>query len=270
MRALFATMPVIYVPTLHSRLLPPLSQGVLALDPGLAPPASASHPEIPPGYRPESLPFPPAEARAALAEMVELGGQAANLKDMAYFSAAGRPDFYSGTSKALVDQLEGMEEAQDAGRPSREQLVAAQMTLILALTVETRELEMADLTGRVEAGWSGLSAALDGNPQKAGGLGLDMTPLSAVMPDWRPVIMAALTLTPQTAVLATARADVVEELEELGVAFRPATSEEAASAGLEGEFLLAEAEGWRLAGRKRSRPDMPWLDAPRRLFAWRS
>ena len=295
------TAPAIfYFPRLHLEFAPAWARGrVLGVPCGLPELSGASAPETAAREAQEAarraLPLSPAQSRAVLEELLRLGEDhaltgilrqvsALRLADDARrgekagenaaldaFAATGRADAPAGGSSS------------GRGKPpefSPEQpLLDCQKLLLLAYSLEERVLELERLESRVSLAEESLYAALGeadaedlrelaDQAEAAGRAGAPFDDDDAAFPEvpvsWRLITEAMFPFWPDGALLFTADAAAVQELQEEGL-LRPLSDDTAAClpgwpaerlAGL----LHARLPGWRLAGRRSCPVDRPWLD----------
>jgi hypothetical protein len=275
---------ILHFPSLHPGLAarPPFA-GLSFLDPGAGAPAGGAM------FRPDALPLDERTAQAYLREFIQFGGQFKDLRELSAYGAAGIEDFYAGTSMSIRSDLTALDRGTvpgTGGEKDRDALVRAQLTLILAWSMEERVAEMQGLNDKVRCAWSGFGRTLgldegqEDEEDAAGLAGLKdvlMSQAPTVSLDeftlpWRTVLEAILAFLPDGAVLLSYDPSIREEMEEFGLAFAPAGQADLARLGLaegvfaDGELAWTEAPGHRLLAR-RGRPEGPaWLERSRRVL----
>ncbi|MFV0350153.1 MAG: hypothetical protein ACK5JO_16390 [Halodesulfovibrio sp.] len=246
--------------------------GVRFLSPGL-PRTDAS-----PFWVSGELPFAPAEARACLNEMISLGEQFRNTRDLVTLALQPETDPY-GNNDAVRKEMAELERFAATGeavagekspRQSEEQLAAAsaitaQKALILAWNLESRVHELAalhDTLAKTAGSFKGLVGVDEEDLDELPGLSRTMGTLNSGADDvsrmnWRTVLAAVLRFAPANAVFVTTDERLVSALTELTEIVQP--DEDLAQAGGAEGFGMCRVPAWTLLGHDSTPADRPWL-----------
>lgn len=229
-----------------------------------------------------ALPLSPPEARAALEEMMRLGGTTADNA----FLASIRQDEAAAQAldqkeKREIDSFAGSGAAPAHGNAlaevdaerQRHARIDSQKILLLAYELEAHTRAIAELEQTIaEAGRSLQAHLADGESPEAEAE--DALPLAAPVPlqpgqetgiSWRLVLEAALAFAPPASIFYTQDPRMAADLAALGPLL-PLTAEEAARYACSSlpstDIRQIRLPGWQLAGRRAAEPHRPWLHAP--------
>ena len=261
-------MTILFFPRLHAELLSQgLPRGVKLFDPGLKK-AEADRD----AWRPDNLPLSEDEARRYIRESLGFGEHVSSPADLAFFAGGGQEDFYSQTSAAIRSEFSGKMAAADSGAQpeTRELFLKGQMMLLLAWTLEEKDLELKSLRDRtrnLERQFR-TSLGLDeeerldlpmGQQNALNGLENDFMVWSRLLP-W-----FLLWMTDADCLFVQDRA-ILDEWQEAGLAFSPLEKAEMLGLGFDSEEISdlslqkTEASGLQLALTPAGKKDRPWLE----------
>ena len=260
-------MTILFFPRLHAELVfqePP--RGVKFFNPGLKE-AGADRDT----WRPDNLPLPEAEARRYIRESLGFGEQFSSPADLAFFAGGGLEDFYSQTSAAIRSEFSGkMAAADGAAQPNtRELFLTGQMMLLLAWTLEEKNLELKNLGDRTRnlGRQFRTNLGLDDEERRdpmglqnaLNGLENDFLAWSRLLP-W-----FLLWMTDADCLFVQDRA-ILDEWQEAGLAFSPLEKAKMPGLGFDSEEISGlslqktEASGLQLALTPAGKKDRPWLE----------
>ncbi|UZP68150.1 hypothetical protein N1030_04010 [Desulfovibrio mangrovi] len=236
----------------------------------------------------EELPFSPAEARACLNEMINLGEQFRNTRDLVTLALQPEEDPYGrdGSMRREMAELErfaatGESVGQVKTTETGEQLraataVAAQKSLILAWNLESRVHELDALQAsfsKTADSFKGLVGVDEEDLEELPGLSTTVASLVGSATDvsrlsWRTVLDAMLRFTPDNAVFVTREERLVAALAELTEMVQPdddvAGYADSETAGM---YRIA---AWTLLGHSTPPENRPWLDRELRFLVLQS
>ncbi len=273
-----STPLLLHVPGLQPGLAPEgLPGGTLFVSPGL--PATDSEAF----WRSPELPFSAAEARGCQNEMIALGEQFRNTRDLVTLAlqpeaASGRRDADFRHEMAALDRFaesgvveQGSGVSGAAADGPRESAMAAQKALILAWNLEARVHELHALQSsfsEVAGSFRNVLGVDEEDLEELPG----MRNVVAELPEgpdgiarlaWRTVLDAVLRFAPADAVLVTADAGLIGALAEHAEVVPVDADCQPAAEGVRGMCRIA---AWTLLGHSRPPVQRPWLDRELRIL----
>lgn len=232
-------------------------------------------------WKSPDLPFSAAEARSCLHEMVTMGEQFGNTRDL--ITLALQPvDDVAEREQALRREMAALDQFAETGElahgadaakrqdESRLSAIAAQKALVLAWNLESRVHELHGLaSGLSETAQRFRSALgvtedddlgeLPGLAQATGALPVGDTGRM----NWRVILDAVLRFAPDDAVLVTCDAHMADALRELAAPVAP-DADSAIGTGAEHPMFCIPA--WRLLGHGGVPAERPWLNRELRIL----
>ncbi len=259
----------LYFPVFHRSLAPAiLPPGVAFMHPGLPGIVADGPLFLPPDY-----PFSPAEAAAALREMLRLG-ESLNLAATWSTDApppAERLEAELSEVRRRLIAPEGSQGTSSAPEPLERGRIAAQKALLLAWDLEERLTEIHAL--HAEIAQSGLNLARliagDGEPPADGPLAelasLHNALQQTAAPPWPLALTAIAPFIPPETRLFTCEAAIGEALEERHLPLEP-LRDAAIPDGLFPPLFRVRAPLWQIIGASAPHAEKPWLLSERTLF----
>lgn len=259
----------LYFPQMHPDLLSVLTRealppGTRFLDPGLGAATGSEH------VRPENPPFDQRIAKALLADTLRFGEAQAHPRDIlaqSLIEQAGAISPESGRAvqieveKSLLGDAStvGADDPLDAARRQ------AQMLLLLAWSLEERQLDLRSVEGKLKSAWdrldesvaAGAEAVDDEVDPEALVLGRELSGLmlpeaSVLSTPWRRLLESYAVLMPGQS-LCTAEPEIGAALTEAGVPEAPLSE-------MPGARRVFRAQIWRLMGHEALPKSKPWLN----------
>lgn len=261
----------LYFPWMHADLAPEwIRSGVLFLDSGLGGQESAFHPE--------GLPLDERAARKYLAEALQFGNQFKKSGEMTALGSLGMNAYLSETDSQIQSEIQGVYRAEPIDRAKEVNTLRtkAQMTLLLAWTLEDRLLEIRPLQALLNESWQQLGTSLgrDDEDDEIAALSLstdllenqDSNPLGTLA-TYSSVLQAFMILVPASMALVTTEPLILDRWDELSLPFVPVASEIALPGGtISPGAIMAKASGADFLGLKTTSSPENWLTDERTMI----
>lgn len=259
----------LYFPQMHPELLSVHTRETLPpetcfLDPGLGAATGTEH------VRSECAPFDQRTAKALLADTLRFGEAQAHPRDILVQSLIEQAGALSPESGRAVqieveNSLLGGGAATDDAGPLEAARRQAQMLLLLAWSLEERQLDLRSVEGKLKSAWDRLDESVAAGSEavdeevdpEALVLGRELSGLmppaaSALSTPWRRLLESYAVLMPGQP-LCTAEPEIAAALVEAGVPEAPLSE-------MPGARRVFRAQIWRLMGHEALPKGRPWLD----------